>query len=127
MNSKLLFFLIISFSFTFNVYAQLPDAINSALKNGNSVELANHFNTEIELIVLDSENVYSKSQAQMILKDFFKENSVENFVIKHQGDKENMNYVIGDLITEKDTFRISIILKTINNQLLIHQLRIENA
>ena len=44
-----------------------------------------------------------------------------------QGDKENMHYVIGDLVTLEKTFRISFILKTINNQLLIHQLRIEDA
>lgn len=127
MYKKILFIVLFSGLVLTKGYSQLPDVISIALKNGNSVELAKHFNTEIELIVLEIENVYSKSQAQVILKDFFQKNEVENFIIKHQGDKENMHYVIGELITTDKTFRISLILKTINNQLLIHQLRIEDA
>lgn len=127
MIKKTLFTLLFSGLTIFPLLCQVPNVISLALKNGNSLELSNHFNSEIELIVLDIENVYSKSQAQVILKDFFKEHYVEDFIIKHQGDKENMHYVIGDLVTTGKTYRISFILKTINNQLLIHQLRIEDA
>jgi len=127
MIKKTLFTVLFSGLMIFQLYCQVPNAISLALKNGNSYELSNHFNSEIELIVLDIENVYSKSQAQIILKDFFKEHHVENFIIKHQGDKENMHYVIGDLVTTGKTYRISFILKNNNNQLLIHQLRIEDV
>jgi Domain of unknown function (DUF4783) len=127
MNKKILLAIIFFCLLKIQVHSQVPEVISLALKNGNSPELSKHFNNEIELIVLDIENVYSKSQAQVILKDFFKEYNVENFYIKHQGDKDNMHYVIGDLVTSNKTFRISFILKTINNQLLIHQLRIEDA
>ena len=126
MFKKSLIPIIIATYMSISSVAQIPDAILISLKNGNSIELANHFNTELELIVLDKENIYSKTQAQVILKDFFKKHQVENFEIKHQGDKENMHYVIGNLITSSDTFRLSFILKSINNNLLIHQLRIEN-
>jgi hypothetical protein len=63
--------------------------------------------------------------AQGIIKDFFKEYQTTDFVIKHQGGKNDAYYAIGDLVTRKGTFRVYFLIKKVDSKPLIHQLRVE--
>ncbi len=105
--------------------AQIPDQILNSLKNGNSKTLAEYFNQNVELVVLENDNVYSKAQAQQIVSKFFSTNTPESFSIIHQGGKEGARYVIGNLKTNNGSFRVYFLLKTSNGKNYIHQLRIE--
>lgn len=106
-------------------FAQIPEQILLSLKNGDSKSLAEYFNQNVELVVLDNDNVYSKAQAQQIVGKFFSNNTPESFNVIHQGGKENAKYVIGNLKTNNGSFRIYFLLKTNNDTNYIHQLRIE--
>lgn len=105
--------------------AQIPDEILQSLKTGNSKTLSEYFNQNVEMVVLENDNVYSKAQAQQIVNKFFSSNPPENFTIIHQGGKEGAQYVIGNLITGKGTFRVYFLLKKSGGKDYIHQLRIE--
>lgn len=111
------------------VFAQatggVPDGISAAIKAGNSREFARYFNTNIELVLPNTEDVYSKTQAELIIKDFFSKNTPSNFVILHQGGKETSRYAIGTLTTNTGVFRVYFLLKISDGEALIHQLRIE--
>ncbi|HBF89331.1 MAG TPA: DUF4783 domain-containing protein [Bacteroidales bacterium] len=104
----------------------IPPVIINALKVGNAAELAKNFNTEVELVILETEEVYSKAQSEIILKDFFAKNKPNDFKILHQGGKEDSKYGIGNLSTSNNVFRVYFLLKMKNEKLLIHQLRIED-
>jgi hypothetical protein len=108
---------------TFN--AQIPDAITLCIKNGNSVELAKHFNDDIELVILDKEDVYSRYQAEQILKNFFTNHTPSSFTVIHEGGKEGSFYAIGTLKTSNGNFRIYFLIKKKSGRELIHQMRIE--
>ncbi len=103
----------------------IPEAISSAFKAGNSKELVKHVNNNVELVILENEDVYSKTQAEMILRDFFDKYPPKNFAILHQGGKNGSKYAIGDLTTSKGNFRVYFLLKKTEDSYLIHQLRIE--
>ena len=103
----------------------IPEGISLAFKAGNSVELAKFFNSNIELVVLSNEDLYSKTQAERIIRDFFKNYPPKKFTILHHGGKEDSKYSIAELVTDNVTFRIYFLLKTRDGKLLIHQLRIE--
>lgn len=105
--------------------AQVPDEIIQSLKTGDSKTLSEYFNQNVEMVVLENDNVYSKAQAQQIVSKFFSNNSPENFIVIHQGGKEGAQYVIGNLATNKGTFRVYFLLKKNNGKDYIHQLRIE--
>jgi Domain of unknown function (DUF4783) len=105
--------------------AQIPDEIIQSLKTGNEKTLSEYFNQNIELVVLDEDNVCSKAQAQQIVGNFFSNNTPEGFSIIHQGGKEGAQFVIGNLITNKGSFRIYFLLKKNEGKEYIHQLRIE--
>lgn len=105
--------------------AQVPDEIVISLKTGNAQKLAKHFNQNVELMVLDSDNVYSKAHAQQIMTDFFKKYPPSNFTIIHQGGKDDSSYAIGTLQVENNKFRVYFLLKSKGGTSFIHQLRIE--
>ena len=105
----------------------LPDAVVSALKSGNAKELAKYFNPNIDLTIIDKQDIYSKTQAEIILKEFFSKNIPSNFTVMHQGGKEGSKYVIGNLITSTGTYRVSLFLKLQGVSQVIQQLRIESG
>lgn len=106
-------------------HAQVPDEVILSLKTGNAATLSNYFNQNIELVVLDKDDVYSKDQAKQIVSSFFNANKAQRFTIIHQGGKEGAQYAIGNLITDKGIFRVYFLLKEKGKQSYIHQLRIE--
>ena len=112
-----------------NISAQdqisIPEGISIAFKAGNATELTKYMNSTIELLLLDKEDFYKKNVAETVLKDFFYSSQTKDFVIKHQGARNNAQYAIGSLSTEKGNYRVYFLLKNTNGQSLIHQIRIE--
>jgi len=104
---------------------QIPGGISIAIKAGNAAELSKYLNATVELLLLDKEDFYKKSVAETILRDFFNEYQTKDFTIRHQGAKNDAQYAIGNLKTEKGDFRVYFLLKKIDQELLIHQIRIE--
>jgi hypothetical protein len=104
---------------------QIPDGIVISIQNGDDASLAEFFNENVELVVQTHDDVYSKSQAQQIVAEFFKMNKPKQFSIIHQGGKDGARYAIGSLTTNTGTFRVYFLLKNKDNISYIHQLRIE--
>lgn len=106
-------------------FSQIPDEIVLSVQNGNDQALAGYFNQNVELVVQSHDDVFSKSQAQQIVAEFFKANKPKQFTIIHQGGKEGARYAIGSLITNTGTFRVYFLFRTKDNNSYIHQLKIE--
>lgn len=103
----------------------IPQGMVDALKSGNSVELSNFFNTSIELAIPGQTDIYSRQQAELIVKNFFAKHVPSNFVILHKGGKEGSQYAIGNLTTSTGNFRVTLLIKQRENKPYIHQLRFE--
>lgn len=103
----------------------IPDDINEALKTGNTGVLKQKMNSSVELVILDKENIYSKTQAEQVLKNFFSANKPLSFKVIHNGGSNTSQYYIGSLKTETNTFRVYYLLKNKGNESKIFQLRIE--
>ncbi len=129
MNKRIIFFIIILLAVARAGFEQnqnfIPGKIIQSIREGDADKLSSFFNASIQLVILEKENVYSRSQATMIMKDFFKKNHPRSFTIIHQGGKANAHYGIGLLKTDKQTFRIYLLIKPNGNKSFIHQLRIE--
>lgn len=104
---------------------EIPGGISLALKAGDTAELVNYLNDNVEMVILDKEGIYNKDQAEVILRDFFTKNPPRRFNLMHQGGKTKSKYGIGNLETSDQTFRVYFLLKETNGKQLIHQLRIE--
>ncbi len=104
---------------------KVPDGIVLSFKAGNAEELAKHFHDNLELIILKEEDVYSRSQAEQIIRKFFIEHKPEAFKIIFEGGKENSRYAIGSLHASGKEFRVYLLMKKQDGSPQIHQLRIE--
>ncbi len=124
-SAFLIFILTGALLFSVPAKSQVPDKIILSLKTGNAKVLSGYFNQNVELVVLDSDNVYSKAQAQLIVDNFFSKHTPENFHVIHQGGREGAKYVIGNLTTKSGQFRVYFLLKKSKEENYIHQLRIE--
>lgn len=119
-------FTIGSLAFVTQDQTKIPAGISLAIKAGNATELSKYMNSTVELLLLDKEDFYKKVVAETILKDFFNEYHTKDFIIRHQGARNDAQYAIGNLETEKGNFRVYILLKKVNQELLIHIIRIES-
>ncbi len=111
------------------IYAQeqsvVPSGISIAFKAGNASELAKYMNSTVELLLLDDEDFYKKNVAESILQEFFGAHKTKDFIIRHQGARNEAQYAIGTLSTENGDYRVYFLLKNIGGKQLIHQIRIE--
>jgi len=125
MKTKSIILLIVSIiSFSFST--DLIDGIATAIRSGNPKNISKYFIENIDLKVIAQEDVYSKQQAEMILKDFFTKHPVKSFTVAHKSEpKGGSQYVIGTLETENGKFRIYFLIKTTGSNSLIQQFRIE--
>jgi len=119
-----LFLFLISLSYS---YAQrdVSPTILSALQRGDAVAVSAFFNENIELIVGQVNDVFSKKQATGILADFFRRNRVGSFRIIHKGNKENSAFTICSMQAGAVSYRVYVLVRTSDTQQLIQQLRIE--
>lgn len=118
-------FLIPLFSFTIE-YAQVYNDLNSSLKSGNYKTIVTYISNSIELNLPNNEGLFSKSQSEALLKDFFAKNSPKNYSIKHEGNsKDGSKFVIGSLETSNGTYRTYYFVKNSGNTSSLKELRIE--
>ena len=90
----------------------LKQALLTGFKTGNAPMVSSYFAQNVDISLLDKENLYSKSQAEQVLKTFFNDHKPSNFVINHEGQSNQSKYFIGTLSTSSGTFRITINTKS---------------
>ena len=120
-------FIIILFAIFGIVHSQtLNESLISALQTGNEKKLSVFLNNSVDITIKSEESVYSKTQAELILKDFFIKNSPQSFSIIHKGTSgKDAAFFIGNLQTKKGIFRTYIYLKKLNDAMLIQELKFE--
>lgn len=112
----------------FSSFAQSSniDGVISALRSGNATELAKYFDDSVELTLPVKSDSYSKAQAQVIIKDFFSNNGVKTFELKHKGDSPGGHYCIGTLQTKSGNFRAHVFMKSKGNKDVLKEIRFQS-
>lgn len=123
-------FLAFFLSWTIGVSVSSTDIgseIAAAIRTANARQLAGWFNNNVDLTVLGKEEMYSKAQAEQVLRDFFIKHPPKSFILKHKSTNPTAaQYGIGSYIsTGNSRFRIYFLIKKIGNQSFIQQLSIE--
>lgn len=122
---KILFMLITLAPLAAHAQGKVPESVNLAFKAGNAEALAAYFNDNVELVILDQEDVYSRKQAEQIMRKFFAEHRPVAFKVIFGSGKEVSRYAIGSLETQQGTFRVYLLIKDREGKPLIHLLRID--
>jgi hypothetical protein len=102
------------------------DDVISALRSGNAPELSKYVDDNIEITLPDKTDSYSRAQALMILQDFFSNNGVRNFEVKHKGDNGGNQFCIGTLQTKAGNYRTTIFMKSKNGKQLVKEIKFQS-
>lgn len=102
------------------------EEVVASLKMGNASQIARYFDNTVEIALPEKTNSYSKSQAEIILKDFFNNNSVKTFQVIHKGDNAGSQFCIGTLITKTNAYRTTIFMKQKGDRQVLQEIRFEN-
>lgn len=97
----------------------------NALKSGNAEQLAKYFDTYVDITLPDKKgSSYSKSQAMMVMRDFFGTYKVKSFEVQFQGG-EKSNYFVGTLQTGNGNFRTTVFVQQKGDKSLVKEIRVE--
>lgn len=99
------------------------DPIVSAIGSGSSSELARFFDSSISMNVNGQQGEYSKSQAEIILKDFFKKNPSRGFSIVFQNENPgSLSTFIGEYSSDQEEYKVFIKVSQNSNSFRIYSL-----
>ena len=101
------------------------DDVISAMKSGNASGVTKYFDSYVDITIDDKGSNYSRSQGELILKDFFSNNGVRSFELKHKGNNDNGDYCIGTLQTKNGNYRATVYMRLKGNKLVIQDIRIK--
>ena len=124
---KYLGFAIIAISLSlvsFTPHYSIDDVV-AAIRGGNASQLSKYFDSRVDLSLPGKSDNYSKSQAEMILKDFFASNTVKNFIVKHKGEQNGSEFCIGLLQTKNGNFRTKFFMKQKGDLQVVQELGFE--
>ncbi len=103
------------------------DEVISSLRAGNASELSKYVDDNVEISLPDKTDSYSRAQALMVLQDFFTNNVVRNFEVKHKGDNGGNQYCIGTLLTKAGNYRTTIFMKLKGGKHLVKEIRFQSS
>jgi len=124
-TNKLLIFLgfwLISIG-SIHAQADIIGDVKESIKIGSSREIAKFLNQNVDLTINGKVDTYSKTQAEFVLKEFFKSNPPSSFVIVHQGaSKGGSPYATGQYMSASNTFLVWVRIKKVGDRYLIHEM-----
>ncbi|WP_276133105.1 DUF4783 domain-containing protein [Polluticoccus soli] len=120
---------ILTFFLNAGAKAQAIEDVVNYVRNGDVPSMSKYFDNIVTITMNSNQSAYSKTQAEMILKDFFAKNVVKEFVVMQNGTAPNNNsrYAIGNLNTSNGTYQLYILLKISkdNTTFVLHEIRFE--
>ncbi|MCX6233231.1 MAG: DUF4783 domain-containing protein [Bacteroidetes bacterium] len=111
-----------------NLYqaGDIKQEVAAAIRSGDAARLSGYFDKTVNITLPSVEGTYSKSQAELILKDFFAKNPPVSFVIDHEGASDSgSQYFIGTYKSASSTFRAYILIKKLSGTLYLQQLQFD--
>ena len=115
--------LVLAYSMGF-AQADIINDVKEAIKLGSSKEIVKYLNTNVDITIDGNLDSYSRTQAEFVLKEFFRKNPPSSFTIVHQGaSKGGSPYATGQYAsTNQNVYLVWVRIKKINDKFLIHEM-----
>lgn len=110
-------------SFTPHYYS--IDEVVTAIRSGDANQLSKYFDERVDISLPGKNDNYSKSQGELILKDFFSNNDVKDFLIKHKGENNGSEFCFGVLRTQSGNYRTKLYMKQKGNRQVLQEIGLQ--
>ncbi|MES2111432.1 MAG: DUF4783 domain-containing protein [Bacteroidota bacterium] len=123
---KLLYMPLFVLLYLIPVTAGPIERVAELMRQGNVAELTKLFAANVEITIQDEENLYSKTQAGLILDKFFSQNKPTSVKVLHKVNS-SQNYIFGVIIlnTQKGPYRIAVTIKQTGSTPELIEIRVE--
>ena len=102
------------------------DAVVTAIRAGNVTQLSLYFDARVDISLPDKSDTYSKTQAEMVIGDFFNNNIVQNFKITQQGESGGTFFCAGLLQTRSGNYRTTLFFKQKGDKHFLQEIRFQS-
>jgi hypothetical protein len=104
------------------------DPVISAIDVGSSGDLAKFFDASISLNINGQQGEYSKNQAELVIKDFFKKNPSMGFKVVYRSESNpSFSSFIGDYQSQQGPFKVFIKISQHSKNFKIYSLEFVKA
>ena len=108
------------------VMADEFDTIAASIRVGDAHGVALYFDKNVDVKTEDKPVTYSKNQAELVLREFFRRNVPRAFTIIHRGSSaKGAKYIIGNLETNQGNFRSFVYIKEVSQKQFIQEISFE--
>jgi hypothetical protein len=101
------------------------EAVATAFRSGNINQLSPYLDIRVDISLPDKSDTYSKSQAEMVIGDFFNVHGVRNFKIFQQGNTAEFLFCTGLLQTYSGNYRTTLFFKQKGQKQLLQEIRFQ--
>ena len=103
------------------------DVVVTAIRSGNVNQLSVFFDARVDISLPDKSDTYSKTQAEMVIGDFFNTNGVENFKITQQGESGGIFFCAGVLQTHSGNYKTTLLFKHKGDKHFLQEIRFQSV
>jgi hypothetical protein len=102
------------------------EEVVNAIKNNRIEDLSKFFDNIVPVTINNNQTIYSRNQAEAVLKDFFERNIPKDFLIMDNGSPNNTSkFIIGSLITPSgNKYNVYILMKQKDSNFYLQEIRI---
>ena len=103
------------------------DVVVTAIRSVNVTQLSPFFDVRVDITLPDKSDTYSRTQAEMVIGDFFNTNVVQNFKITQQGESGGTFYCAGILQTRSGNYRTTLFFRQKGDKHFLQEIRFQNV
>ncbi|HEY4155389.1 MAG TPA: DUF4783 domain-containing protein [Puia sp.] len=103
------------------------DAVATAFRSGNVNQLSPFLDMRVDISLPGKTDTYSKSQAEMVIRDFFNTNGVKNFKIIQQGESGGFVFCTGMLQTLSGNYRTVLFFRQKGEKQYLQEIRFQSV
>lgn len=113
-------------SFGFQSKSDQFDDMANAMKAGQVSGITQYFSNSVELTLLENEGIYSKQQAEQMLKSFLNQHPAKLVSIQHRGSSgQGAKYAIINYEAGNGKFRTYVFMKDYGRGLQVNEFKLE--
>jgi hypothetical protein len=102
----------------------MEDMVN-AIKNNRVEDMVKYFDNIVPITINNTQSIYSRNQAEVVLKDFFEKNIPKDFLVMDNGSPNSSSkFIIGSLVTPSGTrYNVYILMKLKNTDYMLQEIK----
>ncbi len=106
--------------------AQALEDVTNGIRNGNVTMISKYLDNTVAITMSNNQSIYSKAQAEIVLRDFFTKNPVKQFTVRQGGPSgTSAKYAVGALETSNGTFQVYLVMNLKDDNFLLREIRFE--